>query len=345
MERRIMVYILAVIFCFSSATVWGDNYTGGAMAGDALTTGDYNVFLGRAAGFNITSGSYNVCVGENVCDGTDTSNRNVYVGYSAGPDHGGAVPVVSLTDSNNVVIGFSSGRGLTNGDYNVLVGSEAGRVMTTGNINTFIGFRAGYQHVDGSRNTYVGNNTGASNISGTHNIFIGDHAGEFEPGSYKLYIAPTSTSTPLIYGNFSAAALTVNGSFTATSVATVSDERLKAGIRPLEASLAKIMSLHGVSYAWRTEENPGRGFEKGREIGLIAQQVETVVPEIVKTDEKGFKAVAYDKLVPVLIEGMKEQQKEIAEKALRITKLEKALDELLRRVAEIEHPSKTVAFH
>jgi len=52
-------------------------------------------------------------------------------------------------------------------------------------------------------------------------------------------------------------------------------------------------------------------FDNGIQLGLIAQEVEKIFPELVKTDNNGYKAIAYDKLTAVLVEGMKEQQKQI----------------------------------
>ncbi len=52
-------------------------------------------------------------------------------------------------------------------------------------------------------------------------------------------------------------------------------------------------------------------FDKDRQIGLIAQEVEKVFPELVRTDDNGYKAVSYEKLTVVLLEGIKEQQKQI----------------------------------
>ncbi|MEH0884579.1 tail fiber domain-containing protein [Enterobacter sp. UNJFSC 003] len=85
-----------------------------------------------------------------------------------------------------------------------------------------------------------------------------------------------------------------------------SDESLKEDIRPLEGSLDKILQLEGVSYTWK--EN------KSQDVGLIAQNVEKVYPELVKT-EGGKKQVDYQKLVAPLIEAVREQQNEI--KALK----------------------------
>src|SRR5690606_21200128 len=76
----------------------------------------------------------------------------------------------------------------------------------------------------------------------------------------------------------------------------------------IESALSKVQQLRGVTYSWRTEEFPENNFSKGTQIGLIAQEVETVFPELVITDESGYKAVEYANLVAVLIEAIKEQQ-------------------------------------
>lgn len=81
-----------------------------------------------------------------------------------------------------------------------------------------------------------------------------------------------------------------------------SDESLKEDIRPLEGSLDKILQLEGVSYTWK--EN------KSQDVGLIAQNVEKIYPELVKM-EGGKKQVDYQKLVAPLIEAVREQQNEI----------------------------------
>ena len=73
-----------------------------------------------------------------------------------------------------------------------------------------------------------------------------------------------------------------------------------------------MQQLNGVTYQLNQAAFPEWKFEEGRQYGLIAQQVEKVFPEMVKTiDSKGYKGVDYAKLVPVLIEAIKEQQKQI----------------------------------
>ena len=117
--------------------------------------------------------------------------------------------------------------------------------------------------------------------------------------------------------------LGVNGSMHTSSPSwTGSDGRFKREVAPLRGALAMVERLQGVSFEWRVEDVPQRGLEKGRQIGLIAQDVEKVVPELVRTDNspEGCQSVSYEKAVPILIEATKEQQqqfdllkKEIAE--------------------------------
>ncbi len=98
--------------------------------------------------------------------------------------------------------------------------------------------------------------------------------------------------------------LTVGGSVGALSFFYTSDKNLKDNIKPLNDSLDKVLSLEGVSFNWKDD---GRA-----SVGLIAQDVEKVYPELVNTNpENGLKSVEYGNLVAPLIEAIKEQQKEI----------------------------------
>ncbi|HTZ17827.1 MAG TPA: tail fiber domain-containing protein, partial [Dissulfurispiraceae bacterium] len=133
--------------------------------------------------------------------------------------------------------------------------------------------------------------------------------------------------TPLIYGEFDTGLVNINGSLALTNVSYTSDIRLKKDIRPLTESLAKIMQLKGVSYDWKSDEYPGRGFAKGRQIGLIAQDVEATIPEVVTTARGGYKAISYNKLLPVLVEAFKEQQKTVEQQKSAINREGKLLDE------------------
>ena len=85
-------------------------------------------------------------------------------------------------------------------------------------------------------------------------------------------------------------------------------------------ALFKIQQLQGIEFDWIPNEKH-HGYE-GHDVGVIAQEVEKVIPEIVQTRDSGYKAVKYEKMIPLLIEGIKEQQKQIETLTARIDKLE-----------------------
>lgn len=82
-----------------------------------------------------------------------------------------------------------------------------------------------------------------------------------------------------------------------------SDSRLKDNIIPISTPVDKIKSLRGVEFDWNSGEQVGT-----HDVGLIAQDVEAVLPEAVTTQEDGYKNLAYTKVIPLLVEAMKEQQ-------------------------------------
>jgi len=101
-----------------------------------------------------------------------------------------------------------------------------------------------------------------------------------------------------------------------------SDERLKDNITPIENALDKVKSLTGVEFDWKPEHKEAHGHE-GHDTGIIAQQVLGVMPSAVRTNDTGYLAVRYEKLIGLLIEGMKEQQTQIDELKAKLDGLTK----------------------
>tara|TARA_Y100000593_G_scaffold43815_1_gene83681 strand:+ start:11983 stop:18120 length:6138 start_codon:yes stop_codon:yes gene_type:complete len=91
---------------------------------------------------------------------------------------------------------------------------------------------------------------------------------------------------------------------------STSDERLKRNKRPIHHALDKVESLSGIMFDWDEEL---QNLYSGTDIGVIAQEVEEAVPQIVTTRDNGYKAVKYEKLVPLLIEAIKELSSEVKE--------------------------------
>ena len=102
-----------------------------------------------------------------------------------------------------------------------------------------------------------------------------------------------------------------NGLFTGTvqascGILVCSDIRYKKDIQPLQNSLSNVIQLKGVSYYFKKEEFKDKNFNDNKQVGLIAQEVEKIYPELVQTDEQGFKSIDYAKLTPILVEAIKE---------------------------------------
>ena len=100
-----------------------------------------------------------------------------------------------------------------------------------------------------------------------------------------------------------------------------SDINLKDNIRPIESALFKVQQINGVTFDWN-EKSSKIQQDKGHDVGLIAQEVEKVLPEVIQIREDGIKAIAYEKVVPLLVEAIKEQQVTIENLTKRIELLE-----------------------
>ncbi len=109
----------------------------------------------------------------------------------------------------------------------------------------------------------------------------------------------------------------------ATAWVANSDIRTKKNIETINNALDKVASIRGVYFNWKDEKA-----SKARQVGVVAQELEKSCPEIVSSDEKGYKSVAYSMLTPYLIEAIKEQQKEIKDQGKRIGELEQEIQQL-----------------
>jgi hypothetical protein len=111
------------------------------------------------------------------------------------------------------------------------------------------------------------------------------------------------------------AELTVNGDINATGdiiAFTTSDERLKNNVQPITSALDKVEQISGVEYDWNTDL---QSTYTGHDVGVLAQEIEKILPEAVTTREDGYKAVKYEKIVPLLIQAIKELKEQINAKS------------------------------
>ncbi|QYJ67419.1 hypothetical protein [Flavobacterium litorale] len=172
----------------------GTSNTGGTGSGVDVLQGKHNVFLGNLSGEANTIGHSNLYAGSNAGKSNQTGAYNVFLGNQAG---------INSTTDYNVFIGASAGQANTTATGNSYLGHLTGK-SATGFSNTYLGARAGENSI-GSRNVclgyWSGRGDGTSGL-GDLNVVIGHQAGRYETGNHKLYIANSSTTSPLVYGVF-----------------------------------------------------------------------------------------------------------------------------------------------
>ena len=170
-----------------------------------------------------------------------------------------------------------------------------------------------------------GDITGA--IRAEHDRTPGDHS--YEDAGLAFYTAPAAES-PLATRKFRV--LSTGNADLSGSLSEGSDVRLKTDVVSITGALSKVNQMRGVEYKWNSvaEDNCGiRNREDGvKEIGVIADEIESIIPQVVKSDTvKGtdgteYKGVSYDRLVPILIEAVKELSAENITLRVRVTNLE-----------------------
>ena len=200
-------------------------------------------------------------------------------------------------------------------------------------LNT-VGGSVGYDSADNlmklvSRNSFTTSTFGlAIDLNGEVGINTEDPTEKLDVnGNIRVRSLSANPGSPLY--------ITANGELTSS----VSDVRLKRDIRTISNALDKTLSLRGVMYYWQDPDYPQR------EIGLIAQEVEEVLPEVVFINSStGYKGVKYAEILAVLIEAIREQQTEIGnqqdeiqalrKETERITQLEKKLEQIMTQLED-----------
>ncbi|MEN8156910.1 MAG: tail fiber domain-containing protein, partial [Bacteroidota bacterium] len=296
----------------------------GRQAGEANDQGGNNVYVGAFAGNDNVNGLRNVCVGDDAGGVGNAGSNNVYTGERAGYTNRG---------NGNIVIGREAGSAETNYtldsnyDNNVMIGYRSGFVNKTGDGNVFIGGYSGYNET-GANKLYIANTTSKTLIWGDFTndyVRINDHVG--------IGTSPHSNYGLLVDGPDAYYSLVVyKGAYAyGTGFVDGSDRNLKKNILTLENTLDKVMNLRGVTYRWDTD-NPDAGTsDESTQIGVIAQEVEAVFPELVTENPDGYKGVSYGKLSAVLIEAIKEQQSMIDQQQKVIEELQTRLDILEKK--------------
>ena len=139
--------------------------------------------------------------------------------------------------------------------------------------------------------------------------------------------------------------LDVNGDILAIQVHSSSDERFKKNINTVDNAISKVQELRGVTYDFRTEEFVDKNFPEYNQLGFIAQEVEAVIPQVVRTDSEGYKAVDYAKITALLTQAIKEQQDIIDTQKETIASHEKSIELQANRIDKLAAQTNQILRH
>jgi len=306
---------------------------------DALwsnTTGEQNTASGYQALWSNTTGSENTASGYQALSANATGYNNAASGYQALSSN--------TTGGYNTASGYQALTANTTGFWNTASGNGALSSNTTGNGNTAVGYNAGAGLTGtpstGSWCTFVGTSATATVDGLTYATAIGSGAQVGESGALVLGQPGTkvglSTSTP-------SNVFTIEQGFghaIADAWDTYSSRRWKSDIQPLRGALGKVERLRGVSYTYTASGK--------HDIGMIAEEVGRVVPEVVSYEDNGKDArgIDYARLTALLVEAVK-QQSEIQQEKAQIRRLEAEVRRLEASKADgvqpVTKPAKTAA--
>ena len=282
-------------------------------------TGVGSVANSLTIGSGLSGGSYNGSAAVTITNSDTGSAQNIYKNISDGT-------TTAAAGSNNDTIKFRAGSGIT-----VAVGSNdvthGDNVLITNSGVTSNVAGTGIT-VSGATGAVTITNAGVTSITGTTNQVTAS-AGT---GAVTLSLPQSiNTAASVQFGSFGVgtAASGTSGEIRATNEITAyygSDINLKENIVEINDALIKIDQIRGVSFDWTEENIKSRGGEDGyfvrkHDVGVIAQEIQKVLPEVVAKREDGYLAVKYEKMVPLLIQAIKEQQKQINQLSMALDKL------------------------
>ncbi len=322
-----------------SNTTGNSNAVFGAYAGVWNMTGGFNAFFGHSAGHDNTTGDANAFFGAGAGSSTTTGNSNAFFGGDAGLSNTigikntavgnianfstgnltfataiGAESVASL--SNSIFLGRSGGQDTVRIPGNTRLNGSGGLAVLGG---TDVALGSGGYIVSGattSTNIAIDDNEiMARNAGGTATLAInavGGNVNLIQSGTGNVGIGTSAPGDKLdVDGDIRVGTSGTNGCLKNNNGGAItgtcsSDSRFKRNITAFPTVLNNLVRLRPVHYFWRANEFPDKGFGPNQTYGLLAQDVEKVLPDLVTIDAQGFKQVDYGKLPLLTIQAVKE---------------------------------------
>ncbi|MEZ5307742.1 MAG: tail fiber domain-containing protein [Pyrinomonadaceae bacterium] len=330
-------------FIGGSNTTGNNNAYFGILAGNANTSGERNAFFGVGSGQSNTTGSRNSLFGRGAGNLNISGSDNAFFGHGSGQANstasnnaffGAASGATNSTGDRNAFFGTRSGVATTNGSENAYFGYQSALVNTTGAGNSFFGRDSGNANTAGSRNTFIGWFAGDTNTTGSDNTILGASADVVGSNlSFATAIgagAQVSTSNTIALGRangsdkvqifgLGAAGSTALCRNSSNEISTCSSSiRYKKNIADFSQGLSIVRRLRPVSFVWRDGDIA--------DLGLVAEDVAKVSPLLATSKADGtVEGVKYDRVGVVLVNAVKEQQKQIESQN---SEIEKQKDEI-----------------
>ena len=302
------------------------------------TTGAENSAAGYQALFSNTTGSRNNATGEGALYRNTTANDNNAMGISALHSNsagtlnnamGNFALEFNTTGNNNNAIGYGSLLSNTTGSDNDGQGYFSLEKNTTGNLNIGVGYKAGSNLTTGSNNIDIGN----AGIAAESNIIrIGT------PGTQSATFVAAIAGTNISGGT--AVMVSATGQLGVVS----SSKRYKEDIQPMGEVSERLYQLHPVTFHYK---QPNPAGSKPTEVGLVAEDVAEVLPELVVYNSDGKpEAVAYHLLPTLLLNELQKEHQLVLAQAQELTAVKEQLaqiDTLRAEVVELRELTKQFA--
>jgi uncharacterized coiled-coil protein SlyX len=303
-----------------------DNTTGSnntATGSEALlrNNGDQNTATGAGVLLRNTTGMNNTANGFQALAGNTTSSNNTANGANALNEN---------TDgANNTAIGALALQNNTTGDSNMASGFRALRSNTTGNFNMAIGSAALVNNTTGVHNTANGSHTLSNNTIGNDNVALGFLAGNKQTtGNNNVYIGSNilgfagennACYIASIFGATSANGIPVLIDSNHKLGTATSSARFKRDIHDMDKTSEALFALRPVAFRYKKEIDP-TGISQ---LGLVAEDVEKVSPDLVVRDKEGKPySVRYDQVNAMLLNEFLKEHKKVEQQQAVISQLQ-----------------------
>jgi len=288
------------------------------------TTGNHLTGIGAAALRNNTTAGFNTAIGADALRENTTGEDNTAIGADALAQniHGGSnTAVVSNALTAN-----------TSANSNTAIGASALPDNISGIENTAVGSAALFTNVDGSHNIAVGQAALSNNTSGSNNIAVGEFAGLAVTTSNNVIsigVQGQDISDSCFIGNiFNAMAPSGSAVFIDANnrLGTItSSKRFKESIEPMDKASDGLFALKPVRFHYKKEIDPAGT----KQLGLVAEDVEKVNPDLVVRDKEGKPySVRYDQVNAMLLNEFIKEHKAFIEEQRKVEVQEKTIAQL-----------------